>query len=126
MRLFLASREKGHEQGMPSKTSWKDIRCRNLSISPRKDDGFRLCSPPYSKATRERRLVHTPLKIVGTSSPCATQFQALRDLLENYLDLESCSSVSAPPWYHSFVGRICGKERSLMMKEMFHCGGQIV
>ena len=56
-----------------------------------------------TKVTRDRTLVHTPLKMVGASSPCVNQFQALRDLLENYLASDSCSSASVSPCYPSFV-----------------------
>jgi len=47
-------------------------------------------------------MVHTSAKSVGTSLPSADQFQALRDLLENYPDSESCSSASASPYHDSF------------------------
>jgi len=40
--VTLAIRDKEHEQGMPSKTSGKDVRCQNLSVSPRKDDSLRI------------------------------------------------------------------------------------
>jgi len=48
----LAYREKGHEQGMPSKTRGKDVRPHALSVSPRKDDDSQLCSPPSTKGTQ--------------------------------------------------------------------------
>jgi len=51
----LASREKGHEQAMPSKTSGKDVRRQNLSALPRKDDGIRVCSPACSRATQGKK-----------------------------------------------------------------------
>jgi len=76
----LASMEKGHEQEMPLKTSGKDAKSQNPSVSPRNDDCIRMCSPPCSKDIRERRLVHTSTKSVGTSSLSGNQLQALRDL----------------------------------------------
>lgn len=51
MSTSLAIREKTHEQGMPSKTRGKDVRRHALSLSPCKDDGGRVSSPPSSKAT---------------------------------------------------------------------------
>ena len=88
---------------MPLRTYGKDARRQNMGVSSCKDDGSCVCSLPSFKATRERSSVLTPLKRVGASSPSANQFQALRDILENYPNSESCSLVSASPCYHSVV-----------------------
>ena len=74
MSTSLANREKGHKQGMPSKIRGKDVRPHGLSVLPCKDDGSRLCSPPSTEVSRDKILVHTLLKMVGASSPCANQF----------------------------------------------------
>jgi len=99
----LASKKKEHEQGMPSRTSGKDVRRKNIAVSSCKDDGSCVCSLLRFKATWERSRVHSSSRRVSASSPCANQFQALRDILENYSDSESCSSFSTSPSYRSFV-----------------------
>jgi len=99
----LASKQKRHGQGMCLTTSGKDVRRQHIVVLSCKDDDTPVSSPLSFKATRERHRVLTPLKRVGASSPCANQFQALRDILENYPDSESCSSIFASPCYHPFV-----------------------
>lgn len=98
-----AYRKKVHEPGLPSKTSREAGTGQPFSGLRCADKGSWLCSSPSPKVTWDRMQVHSPSKLVGASSPGANQFQALRDLLENYPDSDSCSSVSDSPCYHSFV-----------------------
>jgi len=47
----LDSKQKEHEQGMPSRTSEKDVRRQNMAVSPYKDDGSCVSPLPRFKAT---------------------------------------------------------------------------
>jgi len=84
---------------MPLRTYGKDARRQNMDVSSFKDDGNRMSSFSRVKATGEGSKGLTQSKRVGVSSACANKFQALRDILENYSDSESCLAFSASPSY---------------------------
>ena len=54
MSTPLASKQKGHEQGVPLRTSWKVVRRHNVGVLSCNDDGSRVSSFMSFKATRER------------------------------------------------------------------------
>jgi len=88
---------------MPSSSYAPVERCQNMDRSSHKGDGSRLSSLARVQVSGEGSRGRTQPKKLGVSSPGANQFQASRDILENYPDSESCSAFSTLPRYQSVV-----------------------
>ena len=97
------STQREYVQGMPSSSYAQVDRCQNMDRSSYKGDGSRLSSLARVQGSGEGSRGRTQPKKLGVSSPDANQFQALRDLLENYPDSDSCSAFSTSPRSQSLV-----------------------
>jgi len=99
----LINTQREHVQGMPASSYAQVERGKNMDRSSYKGDGSRLSSLARIQVSGEGSKGRTQPEKLGVPSPGANQFQALRDLLENYPDSDSCSTSSTSPRYHSLV-----------------------